>query len=319
MAEIEVLVKSISDEAEGIRSFVLAPPAGTVLPAYAAGSHIDVHISQGLVRQYSLCAAGVEPSNYTIAVKREPRSRGGSRFMHEELAVGSTLKIGAPRNNFPLDEQADHSILLAGGIGITPIIAMADRLAALGRSFELHYFARSIAQTAFHDRLSKADYTRQVHFHYSLDPDGVRSYLRKLLWDRRTGGHLYLCGPKPFMDMAETVAAATWPPEAVHLEYFSADPISLAGPRAEFEVSLARTGGTFLVPEDKSIIEVLADNGIDIEYSCEQGVCGTCLTGVLDGEPDHRDMFMTAEEKSANDKMCPCVSRARSSRLTLDI
>jgi vanillate O-demethylase ferredoxin subunit len=196
---------------------------------------------------------------------------------------------------------------------------MARHLLAAGREFQLLYFARSIEYTAFHDVLSAPEFQGKVHFHYALDPEGVRAYLRKLLWHRPEGAQLYLCGPKPFMDLVEETAVTTWPPESVHLEYFSADPNALAGPRSEFEVSLARSGGTYTIPEDKSIVEVLGENGITIEVSCEQGICGTCLTGVLQGVPDHRDMYMTEEEHAACDKMTPCVSRAKTQKLVLDL
>ena len=147
----------------------------------------------------------------------------------------------------------------------------------------------------------------------------MRAYVRKLLWHRPEDAHLYLCGPRPFMDLVETTAAPTWPPEAVHLEYFAADPAALGGPREHFVVKLARHGGEFEIPEGRTIIEVLAENGIVVDTSCEQGVCGTCLTGVLEGEPDHRDVFLTDAEKRAGDRMTVCVSRAKTPRLVLDL
>jgi vanillate O-demethylase ferredoxin subunit len=195
---------------------------------------------------------------------------------------------------------------------------MAQHLLVSNASFELQYFSRSIQHTAFHELLSGPEFTK-VNFHYALEPEAVRAYLRKLLWHRAEDAHLYLCGPRAFMDLVETTAAPTWPPEAVHLEYFAADPNSLAGPRDTFTVKLARSGGEYRIPADRSIVEALADKGITIDTSCEQGVCGTCLTGVLEGEPDHRDVFLTDDEKRACDKMMPCVSRAKSAVLVLDL
>ncbi len=292
--------------------------AGT-LPAFTAGSHIDVHTPGGPVRQYSLSTAPGSGNAYRIAVKKEPVSRGGSKAMHESLNEGDVITIGLPRNNFKLDETAGKAILIAGGIGITPIMSMTLRLEALGKPFELQYFSRSIAHTAFHDFLSQRKYADHVGFHYALEPDAVRAYLRKYLWHRQNDAHLYLCGPRPFMDLVEQTAAITWPPESVHLEYFSADPTALAGPRDSFTVRLARSGGDYVIPADKSICEALAEAGVHVETSCEQGVCGTCLTGVLEGVPDHRDVFLTDEEREANDRMTPCVSRACTDVIVLDL
>lgn len=306
-------------EAAEICSFELNRAGGGTLPPFSAGSHIDVHIGEGLVRQYSLCIAPGDPSFYRIAVKHEPQSRGGSRAMHERVREGDLLQISAPRNNFALQEGGDHSVLIAGGIGITPLLSMALELDRQGRSFELQYFSRSIAHTAFHALLSQKKFSAKVGFHYALEPDAVRAYLRKHLWHHQEGAHLYLCGPRPFMDLVEQTAAITWAPEAVHLEYFTADPASLAGPRETFIVRLARSGRECAIPADRSIVQALRDNGVDVETSCEQGVCGTCLTGLLEGLPDHRDVFLTDEEREAGDKIMPCVSRARSDVLVLDL
>ena len=313
-----VRVASTREEAIDIRSFELVAADGNALPPYSAGSHIDVHLKPDLTRQYSLCGAPGEFGRYMIAVKRETNSRGGSAAMHA-LKAGDTLSIGAPRNNFPVQPAASHHLLIAGGIGITPLLGMARALSAANASFDLQYFTRSLDHAAFHQLLSQTEFRGKVKFHYALDPDRVRAYLRKLLWHRPDGAHLYLCGPKPFMDLVETTAAPTWQPEAVHLEYFSADPASLSEQGEAFEVAIASTGARYIIPADKSIAQVLAENGTLVPTSCEQGVCGTCLTGVLEGEPDHRDVFLTDDEKRASDRMMLCVSRARSRRITLDL
>jgi vanillate O-demethylase ferredoxin subunit len=319
MGELSVRVVRIRDEAQDVRSFELASGDGVPLPPFSAGSHIDVHIADGLVRQYSLCNDPAEAGRYQIAVKREAASRGGSQAMHEQVREGDLLTISVPRNNFALSPVAKHHLLIAGGIGITPLLSMARQLLPSGAAFSLVYFSRSIAHTAFHEVLSTPQFRSRVSFHYALEPEQVRAYLRKLLWSRPPEGHLYLCGPRPFMDLVETTAAPTWPPEAVHLEYFSADPASLAGPKGSFVVRLARHGGEFEIAEGRTIIEVLAEHGVIVDTSCEQGVCGTCLTGVLEGEPDHRDVFLTDAEKVGNDRMTVCVSRAKSPRLVLDL
>jgi vanillate O-demethylase ferredoxin subunit len=222
------------------------------LPAFSAGSHIDVHIAPGLVRQYSLCNDPAEVGRYQIAVKREPASRGGSQAMHEQVREGDLLAISAPRNNFALSPAAKHHLLIAGGIGITPLLSMTRQLLPSGAEFSLVYFSRSVAHTAFHELLSAPEFRGRISFHYALEPEQVRAYLRKLLWSRPPDGHLYLCGPRPFMDLVETTAAPTWPPDAVHLEYFSADPASLAGPKGGFVVRLARHGGEFEIAEGRT-------------------------------------------------------------------
>jgi len=319
MGKLTVTVRAVRDEALDVRSFELVAAEGSALLPFTPGSHIDVEVAPGIVRQYSLCSDPRETDRYLIAVKREPASRGGSAGMHERVRAGDRLTIGEPRNNFALAADASHHLLIAGGIGITPLLAMAQHLLATGASFQLVYFSRSIAHTAFRDVLSAPEYRGRVTFHYALEPEQVRAYLRKLLWEHSPGAHLYLCGPRPFMDLVETTAAPTWAPSSVHLEYFAADPAALAGPSEGFIVKLARHGGEFNVPEGRTIIEVLAENGIDVDTSCEQGVCGTCITGVLEGEPDHRDVFLTDEEKRAGDRMTICVSRAKSARLVLDL
>lgn len=314
-----VQVNKIEDEAIDIKSFVLVSADGKQLPSFIPGSHIDVHIAEGIIRQYSLCNSPDNARSYVIAVKKEAASRGGSRAMHEKIKVGDTLLIGMPRNNFSLIPEAKRHLLLGGGIGITPLLSMARHLLATGADFELQYFSRSVKHTAFHEIFSSPEFKGKVVFHYALEADAVRAYLRKLLWSRPEGAHLYLCGPGSFMDQVEATAAATWPPQTVHLEYFAADPMALAGPRDAFEVNLARTGGTYVIPEGQSIVDVLAQHGVQITVSCEQGVCGTCLTGVLSGTPDHRDVFLSQEEKARGDVILPCVSRCKSPKLILDL
>jgi vanillate O-demethylase ferredoxin subunit len=239
--------------------------------------------------------------------------------MHEALSEGDSLKISQPRNNFPLNEGAAHTLLIAGGIGITPIMSMADRLAALGRSFELHYFARSPEHAPFRDELSKSTYSRQVHLHFGLQRTAVKDNFYQLLAAPLSDGHLYLCGPQGFMDLAQAAAKTSWQEAAIHIERFFADRAELASPRSSFEVRLARSGASFFVPGDMSILEVLEKHGFKIPNSCRQGLCGSCATGVLEGEPDHRDTVLSTREKAANDQICPCISRAKTSFLVLDV
>jgi vanillate O-demethylase ferredoxin subunit len=318
-APLKLRVQSIRYETEEIKSFRLVATNRKSLPSFTPGAHISVQIPDGLTRQYSLCNGPGDTSAYHIAVKREPDSRGGSRVLHERVAEGDTLEVMAPRNHFPVETSAKHHLLLAGGIGITPLLSMARHLQATGASFELQYFTRSVKFTAFHEVLSQPEFSGKVNFHYALDPQSLRVYLHTLLRHRPEEGHLYACGPRPFMDLVEDIATVAWPQEAIHMEFFAADPLASSGPRQPFEITLARTRASYTVPAERSILQVLAEHGIRISNSCEQGVCGTCVTGVLEGTPDHRDAFLSERERKACDKMMLCVSRAKSERLVLDL
>jgi ferredoxin-NADP reductase len=318
-APLDVRVAAIQDETEEIKSFRLTPVSGKPLPSFTPGAHISVQIPDGLTRQYSLCNAANDTTAYHIAVKREPESRGGSRALHERVAEGDVLAIAPPRNHFPLARGAKHHMLLAGGIGITPLLSMVHHLQETGASFELKYFTRSIRHTAFHEVLSKPELSGKVDFHYALDPESLRKFLHKLLQHRREGAHLYACGPRPFMNLVEEIASGGWPAETIHMEFFSADPLASSGPREPFEIELARTQAVFKVPAEKTILDVLAEHGIPITTSCGQGVCGTCITGVLSGTPDHRDAFLSEKERKSCDKMMLCVSRSKGERIVLDL
>jgi vanillate O-demethylase ferredoxin subunit len=322
---IEVTVRDIVDEAIGIKSLVLETPSGAALPDAEPGAHIDVHVAPGIVRQYSLCNGPAERGacrTYRIAVKREPASRGGSSRIHDEFHVGRIAAISAPRNHFPLRLDAPHSVLLAAGIGITPLFAMAQRLAAEGRSFELHYFARSQAHAAFHRELGRGVLADASHFHFGLEGEPLTDRLKSLLGTRRTGAQLYLCGPAAFMALVRQTAARAWPADSVHFEYFGAptDPSMQAHERdAAFVVHLARSGRSVIVAAGCTALDALREAGVDVDSSCEQGVCGSCIARVLDGVPDHRDAYLTDDERCRNDAIALCVSRARSDSLTIDL
>jgi ferredoxin-NADP reductase/uncharacterized iron-regulated membrane protein len=316
---LSVRVNKIKFEAAEIKSFELVSLDGATLPSFTPGAHINVQIDQGLVRQYSLCGDLADRRRYLIAVKRVPDSRGGSQAMHERVVEGDVLSISAPRNHFPLAPRAGHHLLVAGGVGITPLLSMARHLLGTGASFELQYFARSVDDMAFHQLLSQPEFHGKVIFHYAIERHRLHEYLHRVLWQRRDGAHLYLCGPRPFMELVESTAAATWPPESIHIEYFGADPAASAGESRPFEITLARSGGSYMVPAGKSILHLLGEQGIEVPCSCEQGVCGTCLTGVLKGTPDHRDAFLSESERKTGKKIMLCVSRAKTERLVLDL
>lgn len=305
-------------EAEDIASFELASVNGTPLPAFSAGSHIDVQVPGGITRQYSLCNDSSELHRYRIAVLRDANSRGGSTGMHDQVNEGDVLQISTPKNHFPLHAAA-NTLLLAGGIGVTPLLCMAQRLAAVGSRFELHYCTRSEERTAFRDEIAQSSFSQQVHFHFDNGPAAQKLNLDALIATPDAHTHLYVCGPAGFIDHVLTTAQAKgWPSEQVHLEYFGAAPQDTSGD-AGFEVKIASTGQTYAIPADQSIVQVLNGHGIEILTSCEQGVCGTCITRVLEGEPEHRDMYFTDEEKAKNDQFTPCCSRSKSRLLVLDL
>jgi ferredoxin-NADP reductase len=286
---------------------------GALLPTYDAGAHIDVHIPSGMVRQYSLIHPGSRPRSYVIGVKRDPESRGGSSFMHERLRVGTTITISAPRNNFPLVENADHTVLIAGGIGITPIWCMWQRLKSIGRPVELAYSCRSRADAIF---LAEIDRNERVTFNFDDEsPDGFLD-LEGIVSRAPKHAHLYCCGPLPMLKAFEAVTT-NWPAAQVHVEYFTSQ--AAAANDGGFVVELARSGREVLVEPGQTVLAALIAAGIDVPYSCEEGVCGACMTTVLSGTPDHRDTVLTAEERSRNKKIMICCSGSKSSRLVLDI
>lgn len=313
--QVRIARKTI--EALDICSFELVDPEGRALPAFSAGAHIDVQMAPGLLRQYSLCNDPTETHRYQIGVLRDARSRGGSAAMHA-LEAGQALSISDPRNHFALDEQAPHSLLLAGGIGITPLLCMAQRLSGLGKSFALHYCARAPERAAFVERIAGSA-AWQAHVHYDDGPAAQRLDARALLGSQPEGAHLYVCGPAGFMDaMLAAARDAAWPQERVHREYFNAAPIDTSGD-GSFEVQIASTGAVIRVEPHCTVVQALAVAGIELPTSCEQGVCGTCVTRVISGTPDHRDMYLTPQEQARGDQFTPCCSRAKSARLVLDL
>jgi vanillate monooxygenase ferredoxin subunit len=315
---LHVRIARKTTEALDICSFELVDVAGRALPPFAAGSHVDVHLPAGLVRQYSLCNDPAETDRYVIGVLRDPASRGGSRAMHA-LETGAELDISMPKNHFSLVHEARRSLLLAGGIGITPILCMAERLANVSADFEMHYCTRSRERTAFVDRIERSPFAARVSFHFD---DGEPSQLfdiaaRLAVPDR--GEHIYVCGPMGFMNAVLGAARQQgWPEDQLHYEFFSASPVNGAADES-FEVQLASSGKVIRVGREQTVVQALAGAGVDVPTSCEQGVCGTCLTRVIEGEPDHKDMYLTPHEQSANDRFLPCCSRSKSARLVLDL
>lgn len=317
--EFDVRVRKVRSETSEIRSFELEALDGQSLPSFQAGAHISVTPFPGVTRQYSLVNDPADSSRYVIAVKRELNGRGGSSAMHTQLREGGTVRITAPRNNFALrDGKEGRSLLLAGGIGVTPLLSMAQALSAQGREFDLHYFARSNSEIAFRDLILDSSWSDRVSYHYGLVPPLLSEVLHEILQE---GGHaLYLCGPAPFMDaVRHSAELAGWSPDAVVLEHFSADLPVLQPGEGEFVLRLAKSGIELVVPSDRTIIEVIREAGIDIKTSCEQGVCGTCITEVVEGELEHHDLYLSPDEQDGGRLILPCVSRCTSKLLVLNI
>ena len=301
---IELTVTGRKVEADGIVSICLQAEAGRRLPRFEAGAHLDVHVAPGVVRPYSLCNDPSDDGRYVLGVLLEPVSRGGSAAIHSDVHVGERIRVSPPRNNFRLVEAAPHSILAGGGIGVTPLLAMCWRLHAIGASFELHYCTRSLERTAFRDVLSVAPFAARVHLHLDDGPGEQRLNVADVLGAAPSGAHLYACGPSGFMDHVTGEARRLgWASDALHTEHFSAN---VGADGDNFRVVAARSGLTVQVAAGQTIAGVLSSHGIAVPLSCEQGVCGSCLTRVLDGVPDHRDMCLSEEEQAANDQMTVC-------------
>lgn len=301
-----------------IKSVELVAADGGPLPAFTAGAHIDVALGNGETRSYSLLNDATETQRYAIAVLRETDSRGGSTFVHDRLREGDVLESSAPANNFPLNEAGERHILIAGGIGITPLMSMSRRLMARGADFTLHYCARSRAEAAFIDEIEATLGALLVpHFDGGDISRGLD--VVALLKERPAAAHVYVCGP-PGLIRAVREAARHWPKGTVHYELFRGSEADIA-PRSSdqaFDIVLKRAGKTLTVPADKSILQTLAEAGIKIKTLCKEGVCGTCRVGLVSGHADHRDEVLTDEERERNIQVC--VSRAQPGEtLVLDL
>jgi ferredoxin-NADP reductase len=323
MAELELKVTEVKGLTPNIKMFEFVAADGSELPPFAAGAHIDIKTGNG-VRSYSLANDPKERHRYVTAVLREHTGQGGSRWMHETLQPGITFKSSEPIQNFPLIESAEKSLLLGGGIGITPLLAMSHRLLEIGADFHLYYCTRSAEDTAFYDEIKTLLGDRVTFYHDGGDvSQGIK--LKDVFGNRPQGAHLYVCGPAGLLN-ATRDATSHWPPETVHFELFAS--AKTAEERAEiearaneeFEVELAQSGVTLTIPADRSILDVLLDNGYGLPYACEDGWCGACTIGLVSGKADHRDEFLSDADKAANKKIQVCVSRAMpGEKLVLDL
>ena len=315
---IKVWVHTLRFEAQNIISVDLRPMRGQKLVPFQAGSHIDLHLAGNLIRSYSLANDSQETHRYLLGILKEKSSRGGSVYIHEQLRVGMQLTISEPRNNFPLNEEADHSVLIAGGIGVTPILSMAKRLEALGKSFEIVALGRSRSAFAFADDI--AELKCPVHWHFDDTSNGSPN-LHELLQTRPPKGnaHYYACGPAAMLDAFET-ACQTLGYANHHIERFAAVEVKAADDaRQSFTVELKKSGKTFEITPDTNLHQQLIQRKINVPFGCEEGICGACETQVLEGIPDHRDMVLSSAEQASNRVMMVCVSGCKSERLVLNL
>ena len=323
--QLQAMVKGIRIEATGVRSIELSPLEGT-FPAARAGSHIDLILPNGLIRQYSLLGGG-SPHHYKVGVGLAEPSRGGSKWVHTQIKVGDALKISAPRNNFPVASNEHHSVLIAGGIGITPLHFMAHELSQQGRSWTLYYCVRDASRAAFLEELTALAEQHSIEgstLHLVVDNGQTERQLdlAKVVAEAEPNTHFYCCGPLPLLNAFNT-AMASLPDEQVHSEYFSVDPNANGAEASQengaFTVVLAKSNRTFTIPPDRSILDTLSEQGVSIYSSCREGICGSCETRVIEGDIEHRDSVLSPDERQRNQSIMLCVSRAKSDTLVLDL
>ncbi len=311
----DLAVTAVDALATDIVRFELRHPEGIALPAFDPGAHLPVRAPDGSLRRYSLCNDPAEADRYEIAVKRDAQGRGGSIAMTDRLVVGSRLPVAAPENEFALHPRAKKFLFIAGGIGITPIMSMLRHLAAIGGPpFDLHYCTRSAGHAAFAAELTAPGFAGRVHFHHD-DGDPARTFDFWPLLEKPTGAHIHCCGPRALMDAVRDMSGH-WPFGSVHFESFGVDAAARQADRP-FAVVLARSGIRLEVPADRSILETLRAHGHAVRSSCEAGSCGSCRTGLVSGDVEHRDFVLSDTERA--DRIMVCVSRARSGDVVLDL
>lgn len=311
-----VTVRARWDAATDIHALELVAADGAALPAAEAGAHIDLHLPNGVVRQYSIMEPGTAPDVYRIGVLREHESRGGSAYVADELAASDRLAISGPRNHFALDESADEYVLIAGGIGITPLAAMARRLVELGKAFELHYCVRDRERAAFLDELEALVPADALHLH--IDAEGERPDIAAIVGDPADSRQVYACGPSGMLGAIRDATAA-WPTGHVHFEQFTNDAAGDPAADTTCEIELRRSGLRFTLEADETLLEALHRHEVDLPCACQEGVCGTCAVDIVEGEVDHRDVLQDDDEKAENTVMFVCVSRPLGDRLVLDL
>jgi vanillate O-demethylase ferredoxin subunit len=323
-ALFDAVIRDAQPVADGILSFELTAPDGADLPPFTAGSHIDLHLPNGLVRNYSLVNSPAERHRYVIAVSLDANSTGGSRYLFENPVVGETLKISAPRNNFTLVDDAPHVVLIAGGIGITPLHSMILRLEEIGADWQLHYGIRDRAAAAFREEFEALESAGPGRVHFNFDAEAGRMLdVAGAVAAAPPDAHLYCCGPTPMLEIFNNAAAGRAPGTA-HIEYFKppevvAEDGAVSEAQETFTVEIKRTGQIFEIGPSDSILGVLLDNGVNAAFSCGEGMCGSCIVEVEEGEPDHKDFVLGEAERTANRMMTICVSGSKSKKLVINL
>lgn len=316
----KLIVKRKWNESATVIGLELTGKDNDQFPAIQPGSHIEIVIEnqKNQLRQYSLINAPHESTSYLLGIKLEPLSRGGSKWMHD-LNIGDVVYGKSIKNLFSLNQAANKSILIAGGIGITPTLSMAQFLYQENKSFELHYFVHSEEDICFINKLKNIDIEKNVFIYSGLDHVDIALKLRNITSEPNLDTHVYCCGPSGLMNLVEDLTIKNWPIDNVHFERFKSDQLTAQPDDLSFTVITQKTGFECVVLPNQSIVEALSNIGCEIETSCEQGVCGSCMTNVISGKPDHRDVFLTKSEKASNEHILPCVSRCKSPVLVLDI
>ncbi|MBN3805233.1 oxidoreductase [Paraburkholderia sp. Ac-20336] len=318
---LDVRITQIRYEGKGINSYELTSPSGKQLPPFDAGAHIDIHLKNGVIRQYSLCNSSTERHRYVIAVLKDENGRGGSRAVHEGLCAGDVVTISAPRNHFALTRDATRVILIAGGIGVTPLKAMAHELEGRGVDFEMHYCARSPEAAAFGQEFDDMHQAGKLHYHFDNGVQSNQFDIGKLLAQPASGTHVYYCGPSGFM-AACADAASHWPKGSVHFEHFKAPEQPKRAPgdtehASGCEVTIASTGQVILLKPEHTLADALNEAGVAIATSCCAGLCATCKVRYLEGEVEHNDFILSDEER--REYLTTCVSRPAGKTLVLDL
>lgn len=312
---LSLKVAAVRCEARDVMWLELRDPAGGKLPAFTAGSHLEVYLENKLIRHYSLCNDPRETDRYCIGVGLARDSRGGSKQIHETVRVGQTLAVSSPRNNFPLELAADEYVFIAGGIGITPIMSMIQTCESMNKKWRLLYCTRNRSRAAFYEELAALQ--PAVRFHFDDEQGGRIFDVVDALKSVPDAAHIYTCGPEPLMRGVEAATAGR-PADRVHFEWFTAAAVDTASDKP-FKVRLTMSDREFEVPPGRSILEVLEDNDCGVPYSCREGLCATCRTTVVSGDCDHRDSVLSAAERASNKEMMICVSRCKSPVLELEL
>ncbi|WP_369790001.1 2Fe-2S iron-sulfur cluster-binding protein [Rouxiella sp. WC2420] len=316
---IPVIVNKLSNNGSGNISLQLIAQNGGYLPTYSAGAHIDLFIPELGARQYSLCTESSDGKYYEVCVKLASLSSGGSHYIHQTLQQGDVITISAPRNHFPLP-QAKHYLLFAGGIGITPLLAMAEEIASQDIDFELHYYVSSQQEAAYISRCTAPLLANNLFLHYSDANDSLRRNTPCCLSNPHQDTAIIACGPEGFIQRLQDIMQEFhWQPTQLSFERFTNAKLSHQNDNQSFYIQLNSSGQRFLVGPSQTIAEVLFSAGADIMLSCEQGICGSCITDVIDGIPDHRDCVLTEEEREENTQITVCCSRSKSPLLVLDL